>query len=192
MISGSMLEDLGSYHERQMISELEQENRLLRARNDRLEIESQKLRENSCRFPLCQTEEYQRGLAEQIKRELVGVQQEPVAQLTDREIEKTIEQTRRVNGFESESALIVLIARAIEKEVHARYFLRDQGCRNRFTSPQPAQRKLSVNDLDVKRLNHCMIAVRDWLGGGCDTNDIPRPEIAALVAFTDYGIKENT
>lgn len=55
---------------------------------------------------------------------------------------------------------------------------------------QPAQRKLSVDDLDVKRLNHCMIAVRDWLGGGCDTNDIPRPEIAALVAFTDYGIKE--
>ena len=52
------------------IDELEQENRLLRARNDRLEIESQKLRENSCRFPLCQTEEYQQDLAEQIKREL--------------------------------------------------------------------------------------------------------------------------
>lgn len=52
------------------IAELEQENRLLRARNDRLEIESQKLRENSCRFPLCQTEEYQQDLAEQIKREL--------------------------------------------------------------------------------------------------------------------------
>ena len=52
------------------IADLEQENRLLRARNDRLEIESQKLRENSCRFPLCQTEEYQQDLAEQIKREL--------------------------------------------------------------------------------------------------------------------------
>jgi hypothetical protein len=52
------------------IVELEQENRLLRARNDRLEAESQKLRENSCRFPLCQTEEYQQNLAEQIKREL--------------------------------------------------------------------------------------------------------------------------
>jgi hypothetical protein len=52
------------------IDELEQENRLLRARNDRLEAESQKLRENSCRFPLCQTEEYQKDLAEQIKREL--------------------------------------------------------------------------------------------------------------------------
>jgi hypothetical protein len=52
------------------IVELEQENRLLRARNDRLEAESQKLRENSCRFPLCQTEEYQQDLAEQIKREL--------------------------------------------------------------------------------------------------------------------------
>jgi hypothetical protein len=52
------------------IEELEQENRLLRARNDRLEAESQKLRENSCRFPLCQTEEYQKDLAEQIKREL--------------------------------------------------------------------------------------------------------------------------
>lgn len=56
----------------EVIDELEQENRLLRARNDRLEIESQKLRENSCRFPLCQTEEYQQDLAEQIKRELVG------------------------------------------------------------------------------------------------------------------------
>lgn len=52
------------------IDELEQENRLLRARNDRLEAESQKLRENSCRFPLCQTEEYQQNLAEQIKHEL--------------------------------------------------------------------------------------------------------------------------
>ena len=49
-----------------------------------------------------------------------------------------------------------------------------------------------TDELDVKRLNHCMIAVRDWLGGGCDINDIPRPEIAALVAFTDYGIKGDT
>jgi hypothetical protein len=57
------------------IDELEQENRLLRARNTRLEAESLKLRENSCRFPLCQTEEYQKDLAEQIKRELyTGVQ----------------------------------------------------------------------------------------------------------------------
>lgn len=54
---------------------------------------------------------------------------------------------------------------------------------------QPAQRKPLTDELDVERLNHCMIAVRDWLGGGCDINDIPRPEIAALVAFTDYGIK---
>lgn len=52
------------------IDELEQENRLLRARNTRLEAESLKLRENSCRFPLCQTEEYQKDLTEQIKREL--------------------------------------------------------------------------------------------------------------------------
>jgi hypothetical protein len=52
------------------IDELEQENRLLRARNDRLQAESLKLRENRCRFPLCQTEEYQKDLAEQIKREL--------------------------------------------------------------------------------------------------------------------------
>lgn len=51
------------------------------------------------------------------------------------------------------------------------------------------QRKPLTDELDVKRLNHCVIAVRDWLGGGCDINDIPRPEIAALVAFTDYGIK---
>lgn len=52
------------------IDELEQENRLLRARNDRLEKEISELQENGCKFPLCQNEEYQQGLAEQIKREL--------------------------------------------------------------------------------------------------------------------------
>lgn len=60
------------------IDELEQENRLLRARNDRLERESamqrlallEEMKRNNCRFPLCQTEEYQQDLAEQIKREL--------------------------------------------------------------------------------------------------------------------------
>lgn len=63
------------------IDELEQENRLLRARNDRLEAESQKLRENSCRFPLCQTEEYQQNLAEQIERDLYTGNQPTEAQV---------------------------------------------------------------------------------------------------------------
>ena len=71
------------------IDELEQDNRLLRARNDRLEAESLKLRENSCRFPLCQTEEYQKDLAEQIKRELYTGNQrtQQWVDLTDRQIE---------------------------------------------------------------------------------------------------------
>jgi hypothetical protein len=71
------------------IDELEQENRLLRARNNRLEAESQKLRENSCRFPLCQTEEYQKDLAEQIKRELYTGSQRTHqwVDLTDKQIE---------------------------------------------------------------------------------------------------------
>jgi hypothetical protein len=64
------MSDIAEERMQNYIDELEQENRLLRARNDRLEAESQKLRENSCRFPLCQTEEYQKDLAEQIKREL--------------------------------------------------------------------------------------------------------------------------
>jgi hypothetical protein len=37
---------------------------------------------------------------------------------------------------------------------------------------------------DARQLKHCAIAVSDWLQGGCDVNDIPRPHIAALVAFT--------
>lgn len=37
---------------------------------------------------------------------------------------------------------------------------------------------------DARQLKHCAIAVSDWLAGGCDTKDIPRPYIAALVAFT--------
>lgn len=39
-----------------------------------------------------------------------------------------------------------------------------------------------------KRLKHCSLAVSDWLAEGCDTNDIPRPHIAALVAFAVHGI----
>jgi len=65
--------------------------------------------------------------------------------------------------------------------------------REEALAEQPAvQQKPLANGLDVQGLNHCMIAVRDWLQGGCDTHDIPRPEIAALVAFTAHGIKENT
>ena len=52
------------------IDELEQENRLLRARNDRLKKEISKLQENGCKYPLCQNEDYQQELAGQIKREL--------------------------------------------------------------------------------------------------------------------------
>lgn len=52
------------------IDELEQENRLLRARNDRLEKDISEWEQKGCKFPLCQTEEYQQGLAEQIKRDL--------------------------------------------------------------------------------------------------------------------------
>jgi hypothetical protein len=64
------------YHEgyqtgrNEAIDELEQENRLLRARNDRLEKEVFDWQNKGCKFPLCQNEEYQQELAEQIKREL--------------------------------------------------------------------------------------------------------------------------
>jgi cell division septum initiation protein DivIVA len=63
------------------IDELEQENRLLRARNDRLEKEISELQENGCKFPLCQNEEYQQELAEQIKRELYTGNQPTEAQV---------------------------------------------------------------------------------------------------------------
>ncbi len=36
---------------------------------------------------------------------------------------------------------------------------------------------------DLKLLDHCAIAVRDWLKGGCDVSDIPRPHISVLVTF---------
>lgn len=52
------------------IDELEQENRLLRARNDRLEKEVFDWQNKGCKFPLCQNEEYQQELAQQIKQEL--------------------------------------------------------------------------------------------------------------------------
>lgn len=64
------------YHEgyqtgrNEAIDELEQENRLLRARNDRLEKEVFDWQNKGCKFPLCQNEEYQQELADQIKREL--------------------------------------------------------------------------------------------------------------------------
>jgi len=37
---------------------------------------------------------------------------------------------------------------------------------------------------DARKLQHCAIAVSDWLAGGCDVHDIPRPLIAALVEWT--------
>ena len=37
---------------------------------------------------------------------------------------------------------------------------------------------------DARQLQHCAIAVSDWLAGGCDVQDIPRTHIAALVEWT--------
>ena len=51
---------------------------------------------------------------------------------------------------------------------------------------QPAQEPLT-ND-EIHQVRHCMIAVRDWMAGNCDTNEIPRPHIAALVSFAAHGI----
>lgn len=72
------MSDIAEERMQNYLDELEQENRLLRARNDRLKRESEmrrialleEMQQNSCRFPLCQTGEYQQDLAEQIKREL--------------------------------------------------------------------------------------------------------------------------
>lgn len=36
----------------------------------------------------------------------------------------------------------------------------------------------------ARHLQHCAIAVSDWLAEGCDAQDIPRPHIAALVTWT--------
>lgn len=36
----------------------------------------------------------------------------------------------------------------------------------------------------ARQLQHCAIAVSDWLAEGCDAQDIPRPHIAALVTWT--------
>ena len=49
------------------------------------------------------------------------------------------------------------------------------------SSKKPRQDLELMND--ARRLNHCAIAVSDWLAGGCEIHDIPRPEIAVLVAF---------
>ena len=104
------------------IAELEQENRLLRARNDRLEIESQKLRENSCRFPLCQTEEYQRGLAEQIKRELYTGAHKWIG-LTPDDI-RQLEKENTVSGYHGDYCPTWDLIEAVEdklKEKNAHY-----------------------------------------------------------------------
>jgi hypothetical protein len=49
---------------------------------------------------------------------------------------------------------------------------------------------MSSNDTIKKQVNHCTIAVSDWLAGGCDVNDIPRPEMAVLVAFQKEWLKD--
>jgi hypothetical protein len=42
----------------------------------------------------------------------------------------------------------------------------------------------------AKRLQHCAITASDWLAGGCDVHDIPRPQIAALATWTKETIAE--
>jgi hypothetical protein len=49
---------------------------------------------------------------------------------------------------------------------------------------------MSSNDTIKKQVNHCTIAVSDWLAGGCDVNDIPRPEMNVLVAFQKEWLKD--
>ena len=75
------MSDIAEERMQNAIDELEQENRLLRARNDRLEKEISELQENGCKFPLCQNEDYQQELAEQIKRELYTGNQPTEAQV---------------------------------------------------------------------------------------------------------------
>lgn len=64
------MSDIAEERMQNYIDELEQENRLLRARNDRLEKEVFDWQNKGCKFPLCQNEEYQQELAQQIKQEL--------------------------------------------------------------------------------------------------------------------------
>lgn len=43
---------------------------------------------------------------------------------------------------------------------------------------------------DARRLQHCAIAVLDWLKGGCEIHDIPRTEISALAQFVEVAVGE--
>lgn len=62
------------------------------------------------------------------------------------------------------------------------------------TNKEPNEQPAAITDeatwtaQERKELQHCMISVRDWMAGGCYTNDIPRPHIAALVAFAAYNL----
>lgn len=56
------------------------------------------------------------------------------------------------------------------------------GCGKEEAQAKKARRAQA--QADARRLQHCAIAVSDWLAGGCDVQDIPRPQIAALVAWT--------
>ena len=38
-------------------------------------------------------------------------------------------------------------------------------------------------EVDAQHLRRIAVKVQDWLGGGCDTQDIPRPAIAALATL---------
>jgi hypothetical protein len=108
------MSDVAEERMQNYIDELEQENRLLRARNDRFEKEISELQENGCKFPLCQNEDYQQELAEQIKRELYTgqtVSRKPLHQ------EHIFEAYRKALGqyVRSQDEVMVLkFARAIE------------------------------------------------------------------------------
>ena len=54
------------------------------------------------------------------------------------------------------------------------------------TNPRPSQTGPGIEKAhaDARQLQHCAIAVSDWLAGGCDVHDIPRLHIAALVEWT--------
>ncbi len=67
--------------------------------------------QNQCKFPLCQSEDYQQALAEQIKQELYTGETAQCKPLTDEQI-KTMWRCSKIYGTNQEKALA--LARAIE------------------------------------------------------------------------------
>lgn len=50
--------------------------------------------------------------------------------------------------------------------------------------PRDDDQRAMEAEATAKDLKHCAIVVSDWLAGGCDVNEIPRPHIAVLVTWT--------